>query len=132
MDLKRIGFILILAGLVCCLYFSNNFNYMISALTIVVFGFLITLFGYLDEVKINKAKNDRLDEDIPKIIQPLVTKYSELNKELLKTCDEEEYIQKRIQMNKALEKELGEKLPYLDKNEIRNIVIEVSHNQESM
>lgn len=132
MDLKKIGLIVAILGLIFTVYFMNNWDYMIFGVTFVMFGFLIALFGLLDSVKKQKIINDNLERDIEKFIQPLITKYSNLNKEYMKTCSKEEYVQKRLQMNKDLEKELSEGLPYLSKNDIKKIVIDFSRNQDSL
>lgn len=132
MDLKKIGIIVAILGLIFTVYFMDNWDYMIFGVTIVMFGFLIALFGLLDSVKKQKIINDNLDKDIENFIQPLVTRYSNLNKEYMKTCSKEEYVQKRLQMNRDLEKELSEGLPYLSKNDIKKIVIDFSRNQDSL
>ena len=105
---------------------------MVPALTITILGFFITLVGFLDDVKKRKEINDQLDNDVVSIIQPLVTKYSNLNKEYKSSLSEEEYAQKRLEVNKNLEKELREKIPYLDSREIKKIVIEFSREQDKM
>ena len=79
-----------------------------------------------------KEINDQLDKDVVSIIQPLVTKYSNLNKEYKSSLSEEEYAQKRLEINKNLEQELREKIPYLDSREIKKIVIEFSREQDKM
>ena len=61
--------------------FIDSYKYLVSALTVVILGFLITLIGYLADVKKQKFINDKLNEDIERIIQPLITKYSNLNKQ---------------------------------------------------
>lgn len=132
MDLKKIGIIVAILGLIFTVYFMDNWDYMIFGVTIVMFGFLIALFGLLDSVKKQKIINDNLDKDIENFIQPLITRYSNLNKEYMKTCSKEEYVQKRLQMNRDLEKELSEGLPYLSKNDIKKIVIDFSRNQDSL
>lgn len=132
MDLKKIGIIVAILGLIFTVYFMDNWDYMIFGVTIVMFGFLIALFGLLDSVKKQKIINDNLDRDIENFIQPLITRYSNLNKEYMKTCSKEEYVQKRLQMNRDLEKELSEGLPYLSKNDIKKIVIDFSRNQDSL
>ncbi len=132
MDLKKIGIIVAILGLIFTVYFMDNWDYMIFGVTIVMFGFLIALFGLLDSVKKQKIINDNLDRDIENFIQPLITRYSNLNKEYMKTCSKEEYVQKRLQMNRDLEKELSEVLPYLSKNDIKKIVIDFSRNQDSL
>lgn len=74
--------------------FIDSYKYLVSALTVVILGFLITLIGYLADVKKQKFINDKLNEDIERIIQPLITKYSNLNKQYSSQYDGEEYIQK--------------------------------------
>ena len=86
MDLKKIGIIVAILGLIFTVYFMDNWDYMIFGVTIVMFGFLIALFGLLDSVKKQKIINDNLDKDIENFIQPLITRYSNLNKEYMKTC----------------------------------------------
>ena len=113
-------------------YFVNDRTYLFPALTITILGFFITLVGFLDDVKKRKEINDQLDNDVVSIIQPLVTKYSNLNKEYKSSLSEEEYAQKRLEVNKNLEKELREKIPYLDSREIKKIVIEFSREQDKM
>lgn len=132
MDLKRIGAIVAILGLIFTVYFMDNWDYIVLGLTFVMFGFLIALFGLLEGVKKQKIINDNLDRDIEAFIQPTITKYSNLNKEYLKSCSKEEYVQKRIQLNRDLEKELAEGLPYLSKNDIKKIVIDFSRNQDSL
>lgn len=132
MDLKKIGLIVAILGLIFTVYFMNNWDYMIFGVTFVMFGFLLALFGLLDSVKKQKIINDNLDRDIENFIQPVITKYSNLNKEYMKTCSKDEYVQKRLQMNRDLEKELSEGLPYLSKNDVKKIVIDFSRNQDSL
>ncbi|MDO5848002.1 MAG: hypothetical protein Q4P18_00500 [Methanobrevibacter sp.] len=132
MNLKTIGAIIAILGLIFTVYFMDNWDYIVLGLTFVMFGFLIALFGLLSGVKKQKIINDRLDKDIETFIQPVITKYSNLNKEYMKSCSQDEYVQKRMQMNKDLEMELAEGLPYLSKNEIKKIVIEFNRNQDSL
>ena len=73
-----------------------------------------------------------MDKDITSIIQPLITKYSNLNKEYKASLNEEEYAIKRLEINKNLEAELKENLPYLESREIKKIVIEFSREQDKM
>ena len=63
-----------------------------------------------------------MDKDIGSILQPLITKYSNLNKQYRRDFEGEEYAQKRLQLNSDLEKEIAEKLPYLESREIKKIV----------
>ena len=132
MDLRKIGIVLILIGIVVSIVFIDNPSFFVPGLTVTVLGFFITIVGFLSEVRERKIINERLDEDIVKIIQPLITKYSNLNKELHAQCSEDEYIEKRIQLNKDLENELTENLPYLESREIKKMVIEFSREQDKM
>ena len=81
MDLKKIGIIVVILGIIFTIYFWNNWDYMVLGITVILFGFLIALFGMLDQVKKQKVINEYLERDIDNIIQPLITKYSNLNKE---------------------------------------------------
>ena len=132
MDLKKIGILLIVVGIFLSVYFVDNRTYLVPALTVTILGFCITLVGFLEEVKRRKDINDQLDKDITSIIQPLVTKYSNLNKEYKSSLSEEEYAQKRLEINKSLETELKENLPYLESREIKKIVIEFNREQDKM
>ena len=132
MDLKKIGILLILVGILFSVYFVGNQQFMVPALTVTVVGFFITVVGFVSEVKKRKEIHDQLDNDIVTIIQPLVTKYSNLNKEYKSSLSDEEYAQKRMEINKNLESELKEKLPYLESREIKKIVIEFSREQDKM
>ena len=124
MDTKKIGIAIIVVGLSLCVMFIDSYKYLVSALTVVILGFLITLIGYLVDVKLN--------EDIERIIQPLITKYSNLNKQYSSQYDGEEYIQKRMEINRNLEKELTENLPYLESRQIKKIVIDFSKEQDKL
>ena len=132
MDIKKIGIALIFIGIVLSVLFMDNRGYLIPGLTITVLGFFVTLVGFLEEVKKRKEINDQLDKDIVSIIQPLITKYSNLNKEYKSTLSEEEYSNKRLEMNKNLESELKENLPYLESREIKKIVIDFNREQDKM
>lgn len=132
MDLKKIGILLIVVGIFLSVYFVGNKTYLVPALTVTILGFCITLVGFLEEVKRRKDINDQLDKDIVSIIQPLVTKYSNLNKEYKSSLSGEEYAQKRLEINKSLETELKENLPYLESREIKKIVIEFNREQDKI
>ncbi len=132
MDLKKIGILLILVGIVVSVVFIDNHTYLVPALTITMLGFFITIVGFLDEVRKRKIINDRLDDDIENILQPLITKYSNLNKEYKSQYSGEEYVEKRLQLNSDLEKEITENIPYLESREIKKIVIEFSREQDKM
>ena len=73
-----------------------------------------------------------MDYDIVNVLQPLITKYSNLNKEYKSQYSGEEYVEKRLQLNSDLEKEITENLPYLESREIKKIVIEFSREQDKM
>ncbi len=95
MNIKMVGLAVVIAGVSLCVMFFDSYKYMVAALTVVVFGFLIALIGYLSDVKKQKIINDRLDDDIERVIQPLITKYSNLNKQYSSQYDGEEYVQKK-------------------------------------
>lgn len=132
MNIKRIGFILIFVGIFASIFFMGNKSYIVPALTVTILGFFIALVGFLEDVKKRKEINDRLDKDIVTIIQPLITKYSNLNREYKSSLDEKDYAQKRLEMNKALESELQENLHYLESREIKKIVIDFNREQDKM
>ena len=132
MDLKKIGIIVIFVGIVSSVYFVGNHTFLVPALTITILGFFITIVGFLDEVKKRKDINDRLDEDIVTVIQPLITKYSNLNKDYRNRFGGEEYAKKRLEMNKSLEFELKENLPYLGSRDIKKIVIDFNREQDKL
>lgn len=132
MNIKMVGLAVVIAGVSLCVMFFDSYKYMVAALTVVVFGFLIALIGYLSDVKKQKIINDRLDEDIERVIQPLITKYSNLNKQYSSQYDGEEYVQKRMELNRSLEKELTENLPYLESRQIKKIVINFSREQNKL
>lgn len=132
MNIKMVGLAVVIAGVSLCVMFFDSYKYMVAALTVVVFGFLIALIGYLSDVKKQKIINDRLDDDIERVIQPLITKYSNLNKQYSSQYDGEEYVQKRMELNSSLEKELTENLPYLESRQIKKIVINFSREQNKL
>ena len=101
-------------------------------MTVTVLGFFLTVVGFVVEIRKRKIINDKLDEDIGTILQPLITKYSNLNKQYRSEFEGDEYIEKRLQLNKDLEKEITENLPYLESREIKKIVIEFSKEQDKM
>lgn len=132
MDLRKIGILLIFVGIVLTVVFINNQQIFVPALTVTVLGFFITVVGFVTEVSKRKTINDRLDEDIGKVLQPLITKYSNLNKQYRAEFEGEEYVKKRMQLNADLEREMTEKLPYLESREIKKIVIEFSREQDKL
>lgn len=132
MDLRKIGVIVIFVGIVVTVVFINNQQIFVPALTVTMLGFFITVVGFVNEIRKRKIINDRLDEDIGTVLQPLITKYSNLNKQYRSEFEGEEYAQKRLQLNRDLEREITEKLPYLESREIKKIVIAFSKEQDKM
>lgn len=132
MNIKRIGFILIFVGIFASVFFISNKTYIVPALTITILGFFLALVGFIEDVKKRKEINDRLDKDIVTIIQPLITKYSNINKEYKSSLSDDEYAQMRLEMNKQLEGELKENLLYLESREIKKIVIDFNREQDKM
>lgn len=132
MDLRKIGVVLIFIGIVLSIAFFGNDKIFVPGLTITVIGFFITVVGFVSEIRKRKIINDRLDKDIGTVLQPLITKYSNLNKQYRSEFEGDEYVQKRLQLNKDLENEIAEKLPYLESREIKKIVIEFSKEQDKL
>lgn len=132
MDLKKIGILLIFVGVVISIIFVNTRELLIPGLTITVIGFFITLLGFIGAIKRRKIVSDRLNDDVVTILQPLITKYSNLNKQYKHEYSDEEYSKKRLELNKSLEKEISQSLPYLESREIKNIVIQFSKEQDKM
>lgn len=132
MDLRKIGIALIFIGIVVTVVFIDNQQIFVPALTITVLGFFVTVVGFVSEIRKRKIINDQLDKDIGTILQPLITKYSNLNKQYRLEFEGDEYAQKRMQLNKDLERELTENLPYLESREIKKIVIQFSQEQDKM
>ena len=132
MDLRKIGVVLIFIGIVVTILFLGNDKVFVPALTVTVLGFFITVVGYVDEIRKRKIINDRLEEDIGTVLQPMITRYSNLNKQYRSQYSGEEYVEKRMQMNKDLEREITENLPYLERREIKKIVIEFNREQDKM
>lgn len=132
MDLKKIGIALIFIGIVLTVVFIGDEKIFVPALTVTVLGFFLTVVGFVIEIRKRKIINDKLDKDIGTILQPMITKYSNLNKEYRSQYDGDEYVQKRMQLNSDLERELTEKLPYLESREIKKIVIQFSKEQDKI
>ena len=132
MDIRKIGIVLIIIGVGISLYFFDNKTYLVPALTVTVLGFFMVLVGFLEQVIKMRKINEKLNTDINTIIQPLITKYSNLNREYKSSLSEEDYAQKRLEMNKSLESELKENLPYLESREIKKIVIDFNREQDKI
>ena len=132
MDLRKIGIALIFIGIVLTVVFVNDERIFVPALTVTVLGFFVTVVGFVTEIIKRKEINDRLDQDIGTTLQPLITKYSNLNKQYKQVFSGEEYVKKTLQMNRDLEREITEKLPYLESREIKKIVIQFSQEQDKM
>ena len=132
MDLRKIGIVVIFVGIVVTVLFINNQKIFVPALTVTLLGFFITIVGFISEVRKRKIINDQLDVDIGTVIQPLITKYSNLNKQYRTEFEGDEYVAKRLQLNSDLERELTESLPYLESREIKKIVIQFSKEQDKM
>ena len=132
MDLKKIGIVLIFIGIAVTIFSIGNDKIFVPALTVTVLGFFITVVGFVSDIRKRKIINDRLDNDIGTVLQPLITKYSNLNRQYRSEFEGEEYAEKRLQLNRDLEREITEKLPYLESREIKKIVIQFSKEQDKM
>jgi len=132
MDIRKIGIALIFIGIVVTIVFIDNQKLFVPALTVTVLGFFITVVGFVNEIRKRKIINDKLAEDIDTVLQPLISKYSNLNKQYRSEFEGEEYVQKRLQLNRDLEKEITEKLPYLESREIKKIITQLSKKKNKM
>lgn len=132
MDLKKIGILLIMVGIVLTIVFIGDSKLFVPSLTVTVLGFFLTVVGFVIGIRKQKIINDKLDHDISTILQPLITKYSNLNKQYRSEFEGEEYASKRLELNRDLEREITEKLPYLESREIKKIVIQFSKEQDKM
>ena len=132
MDIRKIGIVLIVVGVAVTIFFIDNQQIFVPALTVTLLGFFITVVGFVGEIRKRKIINDQLDVDIGEVLQPLITKYSNLNKQYKTEFEGEEYVQKRLELNRNLEREITEKLPYLESREIKKIVIAFSQEQDKM
>lgn len=94
MDIRKIGIALIFIGIVLTVMFIDNSRIFVPALTVTVLGFFITVVGFVSEIRKRKIINDRLDKDIGTVLQPLITKYSNLNKQYKLQFEGEEYAKK--------------------------------------
>ena len=90
MDLKKIGIALIFIGIVLTVVFIGDDKIFVPALTVTVLGFFLTVVGFVIEIRKRKIINDKLDKDIGTILQPMITKYSNLNKEYRSQYDGDE------------------------------------------
>ena len=132
MDLKKIGIVLIFIGIAVTIFSIGNDKIFVPALTVTVLGFFITVVGFVSDIRKRKIINDRLDNDIGAVLQPLITKYSNLNRQYRSEFEGEEYAEKRLQLNRDLEREITEQLPYLESREIKKIVIQFSQEQDKL
>ena len=106
MDLRKIGILLIFVGIFVTIFFINDDKLFVPALTVTVLGFFITVVGFFIEIRKQKIKNDQLEKDIGSILQPLITKYSNLNKQYRRDFEGDKYTENRLQLNRYLEKEI--------------------------
>ena len=50
----------------------------------------------------------------------------------MKDFSGEEYASRRMELNRSLEREISEKLPYLESREVKKIVIQFSKEQDKL
>lgn len=135
LDFRIIGMIFLLIGF--CIFIAGDKNNLLISICmiIVMIGIFISILGILRMMRIQRMKNQRLEKDIETIIQPLITKYSKINKELIRTSTKEDmptYIAQRKAMNEEIEEELSKKIPYLTRRDIKKIIIEFNKEQDSL
>ena len=135
LDFRIIGIIFLIVGI--CIFIAGDRNSIIMGIcmAIVMIGMVISIIGIIIMLQNQRIKDRRLEKDVETIIQPLITKYSKINKELIRTQTKEDmdtYIAQRHKMNKEIEEELTKRIPYLSKREIKNIVIAFNRDQDSL
>lgn len=135
LDFRIIGIIFLIVGI--CIFIAGDCNSIIMGIcmAIVMIGMVISIIGIIIMLQNQRIKDRRLEKDVETIIQPLITKYSKINKELIRTQTKENmdtYIAQRHKMNKEIEEELTKRIPYLSKREIKNIVIAFNRDQDSL
>lgn len=135
LDFRIIGIIFLIVGI--CIFIAGDRNSIIMGIcmAIVMIGMVISMIGIIIMLQNQRIKDRRLEKDVETIIQPLITKYSKINKELIRTQTKENmdtYIAQRHKMNKEIEEELTKRIPYLSKREIKNIVIAFNRDQDSL
>ena len=134
-DFKLVGGILLMIAIITYVVAGDNETLTFVVSIIVMLGLVLCIVGLVETMIKSKKENELLEKDIDRIIQPLVTKYSTYNKELIKNLTEEnypEYVEERKKINKEMEKELTEQIPYLTSKEIKLIVIEFNRNQDEL
>jgi flagellar basal body-associated protein FliL len=132
-DFKKLGILLIIVGGI--LYFSIPYSKILLfiILIFVMLGLALLICGIIDLMIKTREKYENIDKDIETKIQPIVTKYSKINKELMANLNPEtldEYLLKRKSINLEMENELSERLPYLKKKEITDIIKKFNKAQE--
>lgn len=135
LDFRIIGIIFLLIGV--CIFIAGDHNSIITTICmgLVMIGMLISIIGIVSMLKDQRMKEIRLEKDIETVIQPLITKYSKINKELIRTQTKDDmdvYIAQRKRMNQEIEEELTKKLPYLTKRDIKKIIIAFNREQDSL
>lgn len=134
-DFKLVGGILLMIAIITYVVAGDNETLTFIVSIIVMLGLVLCIVGIVETMIKAKKQNEQLEKDIDKYIQPLVTKYSNQNKELIKNLTEEDYPQyvaERNRINREMEEELKEKVPYLTKKEIKYMIIDFNRNQPDL
>ena len=134
-DFKLVGGILLMIAIITYVVAGDNETLTFIVSIVVMLGLVLCIVGIIETMIKAKKQNEQLETDIERYIQPLVTKYSNQNKELIKNLTEDDYPQyvaERNRINKEMEKELKEKVPYLTKKEIKYMIIDFNRNQPDL
>lgn len=134
-DFKLVGGILLMIAIITYVVAGDNETLTFIVSIIVMLGLVLCIVGIVETMIKAKKQNEQLEKDIDKYIQPLVTKYSNQNKELIKNLTEEDYpkyVAERNRINREMEEELKEKVPYLTKKEIKYMIIDFNRNQPDL
>ena len=135
LDFRIIGIIFLAIGVCIFIYGDRENTVMMVCMAVVMIGLIISILGVVKMMLDDRQKAKLLERDIEVVIQPLVTKYSKINKELIRTQskdDMEIYIAQRKRMNQEMEEVLTRELPYLTNRDIKKIIIEFNKNQDSL
>ena len=135
LDFRIIGIIFLALGVCIFIYGDRENTVMMVCMAVVMIGLIISILGVVKMMLDDRQKAKLLERDIEHVIQPLVSKYSKINKELIRTQtkeDMETYIAQRKRMNLEMEEVLTRELPYLTSREIKKIIIEFNKNQDSL
>ena len=86
-DFKLVGGILLMIAIITYVVAGDNETLTFVVSIIVMLGLVLCIVGIVETMIKSKKENELLEKDIDRVIQPLVTKYSNYNKELIKNLN---------------------------------------------